>query len=147
MQVNKVGNFKLALSACQIYFYCKKCYSICRRFHYVDLTGKKKIHNCDRSYCKVCKCNRKRIHDCFISTKNKNVPFYMRNFDQNYHIYVYDFETEARPSNMGIFVPYYRTVYKFCNICMNDYNCKLEYQCCTFDDWMFFDGSDTANKF
>ena len=30
---------------------------------------------------------------------------------------------------------------------MNDYNHKLEYQCCTFNDWVFFKGSNTINKF
>ena len=106
----------------------------------MNSTGKKKLHNCNQLYCKICKCYRKRIHDCFISTKKGNVPFYTKNPDQNYHIYVYDFETEAKPGNTGIFIPYY------CAICMNDYYCKLEFQCCTFDDWMFFDSSDTTNK-
>ena len=105
LQINKVGNFERALLACQVYFYCEKCYSICRRFHYVNSTGKKKLHNCNQSYCKICKCYRKRIHNCFISTKKGNTPFYTKNPDQNY-VYVHDFETEARPSNMGVFVPF-----------------------------------------
>ena len=117
LQINKVGKFEQALSACQIYFYCKKCCLICRRFHYVNSIGKMKFHNCNQLYCKLCKCNRKRIHDCFISAEKRKAPFYTKNPDLNYHIYVFDFETEARPDNMGIFMPYYCTVYKFCNTC------------------------------
>ena len=30
---------------------------------------------------------------------------------------------------------------------MDDYNHKLEYQCCTFNDWIFFEGSNTINEF
>ena len=56
-------------------------------------------------------------------------------------IYIFDFETEAKPGNMGIFLPYC-AIYKFCDSCMNDYNRKLEYQCCTF-----FEGLNTINEF
>ena len=63
------------------------------------------------------------------------------------NIYVYDFETEANPDEIGIFAPYYVSVFKFCNICMNDMARKLEYECCEIDTWHFFEGKDTRIMF
>ena len=106
------------------------------------------MHDCGNQYCKVCETKRPLIHNCFLSCDiGKKDVFYTRNCDEKINIYVYDFETEANPSNVGVFRPYYGCIYKFCNICMNDYNQKMEYLCCTMNDWVFFEGKNTADLF
>lgn len=118
--VHQVGIHTLKLSACQSYFYCEKCNSICRQFHYIDMKGKKKLHNCEYVYCKVCKVKRKRVHLSFVPNKVEKKFFYSGNCYEKFEIYIFDFETESKPDHLGIFHPYFCAIYKFCNICLDD---------------------------
>ena len=109
---------------------------------------KKNMHNCGIQYCDVCERNRPLMCNCFLSCNiGKKDVFYTRNCDEKMNIYVFDFETEANPSNVGIFKPYYGCVYKFCNICMDDCYRKMEYLCCGMNDWICFEGKDTDDLF
>ena len=95
--------------------------------------GGKKNHDCSTSYCKICEVQRSSVHHCFLPVKKNNNPFYTNNFDEKCDVYVFDFETEANPKNLGIFAAYFVAIYKFCNICMNDMSVQLEYWCCELD--------------
>ena len=145
-----VRNFegKRKLSPCDIYKFCFSCMSYVRRFHYVDGKGKKQKHECKNEYCHVCEVRRPILHQCYLhSDIGTNDIFYTHNFDEKMNIYIFDFETEANPSNLGIFRPYFGCVYKFCNVCLNDSNRKMEYQCCDLNEWVYFEGANTATSF
>ena len=107
----------------------------------------KKNHGCSISYCKICETKRPSIHHCFLLVKKKGKPFYTNNFDEKCEVYVFDFETEANPENLGIFKCYFVAIYKFCNVCMNDMNKRLEYRCCELDTWTCFEGKSTEASF
>ena len=62
---------KKNLSPCDLYFFCKKCYTIVRRFYYTDYKGTKRKHDCSTFYCKTCEKRKPAIHNCFLSVKNK----------------------------------------------------------------------------
>ena len=145
-----VRNFegKRKLSPCDVYKFCFSCMSYVRRFHYVDGKGKKQQHDCKYEYCSVCEVRRPILHMYYLSSDiGINDIFYTHNFDERMNIYVFDFETEANPSNLGIFRPYFGCVYKFCNICLNDSNRKMEYRCCDLNEWVYFEGANTATSF
>ena len=134
---------KQKMSSCRIFKFCHKCCSYVRRFYYTNAKGKKRMHDCEFVYCKICEKKRKKFHNCFLSFEDKNNKFFTRNCDEKMNVYIYDFETEASPDEIGVFKPYYASVFKFCNVCMNDLARKLEYGCCEIDPWYFFEGKDT----
>lgn len=83
---------KKLMSPCQIYFYCFKCQSIVRRFHYINMKGKKRMHDCNFQFCKTCDVKKLLFHH----------SFYTNNLNELVNVYVFDFETEANPSNLGV---------------------------------------------
>ena len=89
---------KVRLSPCGLYRFCEKCHSVVRKFYYIDKRGNKKLHN-----CKTCEVKRPLMHHCFIPNIKKSKHFYSKNPDEKCEIYIYDFETEANPKNLGIF--------------------------------------------
>ena len=138
---------KKDISPCNLYFFCQKCHSVVRRFYYIDNRGKKKFHDCSSKYCKTCEVKRPLMHHCFLPSKKKDDIFYTKNFKEKCEIYVFDFETEANPINLGVLRPYFAAIYKFCHVSMDEYTRKLEYQCCTMDDWVYFEGENTDMSF
>ena len=138
---------KCDISPCDLYKFCVKCFSVVRKFVYIDLKGTKQMHNCSTYYCKICEVERPLMHNCCLPNYVKRTPFYTMNFDEKYEIYVFDFETEANPSNLGIFKLYFAAVYKFCNVCMDDFHRKMEYQCCGLNDWICFEGDNMLTSF
>ena len=117
------------------------------RFYYINNKGKKQFHNRSSKYCKRCEVKRPIVHHCFIPCVKKSQSFYSKNPNEKCEVYVYDFKTEANPKNLGIFRPYFVAVYKFCNVCMDDYSTKLEYQCCGMNDWTYFEDENTDVNF
>ena len=145
LKIQQYGIEKERLSACQIFFYCENCESIVRRFQITNfMKRKKKIHNCGKIYCHTCLDSKPKNHYCYIPMKNKrNEIMYTNNMKNNY-VYVFDFETESKPNNDGIFIPYYCVVHKFCNLCMDKEEKKSE--CCK-DEWYYFEGENTLVEF
>ena len=76
------------LSPCDLYFFCTKCSSVVRRFHYTDSKGTKRKHDCSTFYCKICETRKPAVHNCFLSVKKKSKSFYTKNPDEKCEIYV-----------------------------------------------------------
>ena len=117
-----IKNFegKKKISPCDLYCFCTICCSVVRKFYYVNSKGTKKKHDCSITYCKICETKRPSVHNCFLLVKKRGKLFYTKNFDEKCEVYVFDFETDANPENLGIFKGYFVAIYKFCNVCMND---------------------------
>lgn len=147
-KVHNIGKFDLKLSACEIFFYCKKCNSICRRFYYANARGTRIMHNCTKIRCNIYKKKCPFEHNCFIPIIDRRFSqIFTKNPDEKCEIYVYDFETNAEPNEMGILKPYYCTIYKFCNVCMNEESRKQEYECCKVNTGKIFKGETTLIDF
>ena len=146
LKIQQYGMEREKLSACQIFFYCKDCESIVRRFQITSfMKRERKLHNCKKIYCSTCLDSKPKIHYCYLPIKNKKKEIkYTINGKDKHDVYVFDFETESKPNNEGIFIPYYAVVHKFCNLCMD--RDEKEGGCCG-SEWYYFEGKDTLIEF
>ena len=103
------------LSSCQLFKYCHDCNSIVRCFHFINAVGHKRNHNCKKTFCKICKTIRMKYHNCFFPIPEK----LNGHCNNKIEICIYDFETRTDTEQLGILVPYYCIVHKFCNFCID----------------------------
>ena len=72
---------KKNISPCDLFFFCLKCCSVVRKFHYIDMKGTKKKHDCLTSYCKICEAKKPAVHNCFLPVVKKRKLFHTKNPD------------------------------------------------------------------